>query len=79
MYFLIVLINRLDGCIRNDSLIHARVWTHLDRGTYFSEPLSSVCYQIYFFWKSGQEASWRKMETEFKMKEANTSLPVDIT
>lgn len=77
MNFLIVLIGGLGGSIRSDSLIHARVWTHLDvRNMHLSEPMSSVSYEIYFFWKTGKEESWRKMDTEFETKEPNISLPV---
>lgn len=42
MNFLIVLISGLGRSIRSDSLIHARVWTHVDvRNMYLSEPVFS--------------------------------------
>lgn len=42
----------------------------------FAEQMSSGSDQIQVFWKSGKEASWRKLETELKTQEAGTSLPV---
>lgn len=76
MNFLIVLISGLGTSIRSDSLIHARVWTHVDvRNMYLSEPVFSELRDI-FVLQVRKVESWRKMETEFETKEPNIYLPV---